>query len=135
VRLSRFYAELSDTLTRVYGAGLAGTALDSARSRVFGAARARLEGGLGDSLELYSGPGLARRPLNNATVVAGRIYRTRLELFEALYRRAGSVRESIEWLKAALERDPGADPYDVLSRLVGKSEARMSNSEVRSTVL
>jgi predicted aminopeptidase len=118
VRLSRFYADLADTLTTIYGAGLSGSTLDSARSAVFGAARAALEGGLGDSLELYSGPGLAGRPLNNATVIAGRIYRTRLGLFETLYRQVGSVREAVARLKAAIDRDPDADPYDVLERLI-----------------
>jgi predicted aminopeptidase len=119
VRLSRFYADLADTLTQVYGAGLTGPALDRARADVFGAARAALESGLGGELERYSGAGLARRPLNNATVVAGRIYRTRLELFETLFQQAGGVRAAIERLKAAVEREGDADPYQVLERLVG----------------
>jgi predicted aminopeptidase len=118
VRLSAFYAALGDTLTRTYGAGLTGPALDSARSAVFGAARAALESGLGGTLELYSGAGLARRPLNNATVVAGRIYRTRLELFDALYQQAGRVRAAVGRLRAAVEAESEADPYDVLERLV-----------------
>ena len=121
VRLSRFYADLADTLTKVYGAGLAGPALDQARAAVFGAARAALEGGLGGELELYSGAGLARRPLNNATVVAGRIYRTRLELFETLFQQAGGVRAAIQRLKAALDQEADAEPYDALARLVGAS--------------
>jgi predicted aminopeptidase len=117
VRLSRFYADLADTLTKAYAAGPAGEALDRIRDQIFGTARAALEAGLG--LELYSGPGLARRPLNNATVVAGRIYRTRLDLFEALYQQAGSVREAMGRLKAAIEDGRPADPYAVLERLVG----------------
>jgi predicted aminopeptidase len=118
VRLSRFYAQLADTLTRVYAAGLTGPRLDSARAAVFGAARQALETGLDHALELYRGPGLARRPLNNATVVAGRIYRTRLELFEALFARNGSVRASVTRLKDEIERDRGADPYQVLERAI-----------------
>jgi hypothetical protein len=97
-----------------------GPALDQARAEVFGAARAALEGGLGGALELYSGAGLARRPLNNATVVAGRIYRTRLELFEALFQQAGGVRAAIEQLKVAVEEEGDADPYEVLEGLVGR---------------
>jgi predicted aminopeptidase len=119
VRLSRFYASLADTLTKAYAASLDGAALDRARGEIFGAARAALEGGLDGTLELYSGPGLARRPLNNATVVAGRIYRTRLELFEALYQQAGSVRGAVERLRAAIDAQREADPYVVLERLVG----------------
>jgi predicted aminopeptidase len=124
LRLSRFYAGLADTLTRIYGAGLDAVALDVARAEVFAAARATLAGPLGDSLEVYSGPALARRPLNNAVVVAARIYRTRIDLFEGLFRQAGSVRAAVSRLAAALDARSGADPYVVLERLVAKEAGR-----------
>jgi predicted aminopeptidase len=122
VRLSRFYADLADTLTRAYARGLAGPELERVRAEIFGAARTALEGGLGAELELYSGPGLAARPLNNATVVAGRIYRTRLELFEALFQQSGSVRAAVERLRVAVDAAQGTDPYEVLERALGTRE-------------
>lgn len=118
LRLSAFYATLSDTLTRIYGARLEPTALERARAQAFEAARVALEGPLGDSLEVYSGPRLARQPLNNATVVAGRIYRTRLVLFEALGQQAAGVPDAVHRLAAAIAAAPGEDPYLVLERLV-----------------
>ena len=119
LRLAGFYARLADTLTAIYGAGLDPVALDVARVETFAAARAELAGPLGDSLEVYSGAGMARRPLNNATVIAARIYRTRLDLFESLFQRANTVRASVERLAAAIGGRPGTDPYVVLEELLG----------------
>jgi hypothetical protein len=47
------------------------------------------------------------------------IYRTRLELFEALYEQSGrSVREAVQRLAAAIERRGEREPYAVLETLV-----------------
>jgi predicted aminopeptidase len=120
MRLGAFYAALVDTLRAAYAQGLAGAALDSARALHYGTARARLATALDGTLERYSGERLARQTLNNATVVGTTIYRTRLELFEALYERSGrSVREAVRRLAEALEHRGGREPYEVLAELAG----------------
>jgi predicted aminopeptidase len=119
IRLGAFYAALVDTLRATYALRLTGAALDSARALHYGAARERLATGLDGTLERYAGERLARQTLNNATVVGTTIYRTRLDLFEALYERAGrDVREAVRRLAAALDEPGERDPYAVLGTLV-----------------
>ena len=119
LRLGAFYHALVDSLRAVYATGIAGTALDSARTHHYGRARAALASGLGGTLERYDGARLAGQTLNNATVVATTIYRTRLDQFEALYQLAGgSVREAVARLAAALEAAGRRDPFAVLDSLV-----------------
>jgi predicted aminopeptidase len=118
IRLSAFYARLADSLTALYQSGVRDTALEAGRTRIFGAAQAELAGPLGEELEVYSGARLAQRPLNNATVIAARIYRTRLDVLEAVYQRAGSVRQAVAMIAAAMRARGAADPYAVLDRLL-----------------
>ncbi len=74
------------------------------------------------TLEAYDGPRLAQRTLNNASLIAARIYRTRLELFDRLYLHAGNdVRQAVRALAGAIEAAHGSDPYSVLEDLVGGS--------------
>jgi predicted aminopeptidase len=123
MRLGAFYAALVDTLRATYALGLTGAALDSARALHYGAARERLASGLDGTLERYSGERLARQTLNNATVVGTTIYRTRLDLFDALYEQAGrDVREAVTRLAAALEGRGERAPFEVLADLVGRRE-------------
>jgi predicted aminopeptidase len=120
IRLGRFYVALVDTLRAAYATGVAGAALDSVRSHLFGMARERLRGGLDGTLERYGGDRLAERPLNNATLVGVGIYRSRLGLFETLFAQAGGdVRAAVERLGAAVRAQRDRDPFDVLVELVG----------------
>jgi len=118
VRLSAFYARLADSLTALYGSGGRDRALEEGRARIFGAARAELAGTLGEQLEVYSGARLAERPLNNATVIASRIYRTRLDVLEAVYRRAGDVRQAVALIAGAMRARGDADPFALLDGLL-----------------
>lgn len=116
-RLDGFYAALAAELESLYASGQSGTALDTARARIFDRARAQLRSGLGGTLEVYPGAWLARRPLNNATVIAGRFYRTRLDLFDRVYaRHGGDLRATVAAIGAAVRAD-AADPYGALARL------------------
>ncbi len=119
-RLDGFYAALAERLTRLYASGLAGQALEEARAAVFDSARAEMEGAVGGQLEVYQGAWLARAVrLNNARVVAARIYRTRLDLFDqALAASDGDLRTAMRRISAAVRERPGADPYAAVDALV-----------------
>ncbi len=115
-RLDRFYADLAARLNRVYGSGLGRDAMEAARAAVFDSARAELEGPVGRALEVYSAAALARAVrLNNARVVAARIYRTRLELFDRMLAAShGDLRDAVQRIAAAVRAAPGEDPYQAL---------------------
>jgi predicted aminopeptidase len=89
------------------------------RAHHYGAARARLATGLDGTLERYDGARLAAGTLNNATVVATTIYRTRLDQFETLYQQTGgSVPRVMALLAAGMESRGGRDPFAVLDSLI-----------------
>jgi predicted aminopeptidase len=116
--LSDFYAWLADALERLYESGLSADVLVREKRSVFDLARERLQTSLGDSLQVHRADLLARRTLNNASVVASRLYRTRLTLFETLWEAVdGDLRRAVRELADAIERDRGRDPFDVLSAI------------------
>ena len=120
IRLGAFYGALVDSLRVAYAQGPSGSALDSVRAHHYGRARERLAGNLEGTLERYDGGRLAARTLNNATVVATTIYRTRLDRFEGLYQQAGgSVRRVMELMGAGIEARGHRDPFAVLDSLIG----------------
>jgi len=115
VTLSGFYGELSARLEAVY----AGDGVDTSRAQTFADARARLRGGLGGALRVYDGSRLAGRTLNNASIIATRIYRTRLALFEAWFvQNDGDLRAAVQRLADAIEASPAADPFATLEVLL-----------------
>jgi predicted aminopeptidase len=123
--LDRFYAALAGRLTTLYGAGLPAESLAVARGAVFDSAQAQLAGPIARQLEVYDGAWLARIPLNNARVVAARLYRTRLTLFDdALRASDGNLRAAVEWIASAVRGT--RDPYAALDSLLsGPAAARL----------
>ncbi len=118
LKLSHFYAWLSDTLERLYGSAPDPEVLSRDKARIFAEARERLETSLGDSLEVYRGDLLARRPLNNASVVASRLYRTHLSRFESLWHANGrNLQRAVGTIVATVERERGRDPFEVLEAI------------------
>ena len=113
IRLQRFFDSLAVRLERMYALGLAGPALGQERRRIFEAAQAELAGPVGRTLQTIDPRWLARRPLNNAVVIAQRLYRTRLDVFEGLL--AESHGDLVRTIADVRRRVAGAgDPWAAL---------------------
>lgn len=115
MRLGRFYGDLASRLEALYAPGIAGPSLREERLRVFRMAQAELAGGAGRALETVDGRALSQRPLNNAAVIAQRLYRTQLDAFERLFTvRRGAVRDIVADVKARVGGSD--DPWAALRR-------------------
>ena len=112
--LDALYAELARRLDSAYAEGPTGLALERTRATLFGWARAQLTGAVGQSLETYDWRWFARAPLNNAVVIAQRLYRMNLNLFEEVYVHSNAdLRETIRAIQVRVFTQPG-DPYQAL---------------------
>ncbi len=76
--LDVFYAELARRLDSAYAEPLSGQRLEQVRTTVFGWARDQFRGPVGQSLETYDWRWFAQAPLNNAVIIAERLYRMNL---------------------------------------------------------
>ncbi|HXL34046.1 MAG TPA: aminopeptidase [Gemmatimonadales bacterium] len=113
--LDQLYAELARRLDSAYAEGPTGPALERARAALFGWARAQLTGAVGQSLETYDWRWFARAPLNNAVVIAQRLYRMNLNLFEDVYVHSNAdLKETIRAIQVRVFTQPGQDPYEAL---------------------
>jgi len=119
IRLSHFYDSLAARLERLYSSGVQGALLEAERQRVFGEAQDALAGPFGKTLQTIDAGSLARRPLNNAVVVAARLYRTGLDRFEALLASdGGDAVRAIADLKRRLAA--GGEPWAALPPEAGR---------------
>jgi len=113
--LDVLYAELARRLDSTYAAAPVGAALERARNAIFGWARAQLTGAVGQSLETYDWRWYAKAPLNNAVVIAQRLYRMNLNQFEEVYVHSrADLRETIRAIQVRVFTEPGRDPYQAL---------------------
>ena len=113
--LDVFWAELARVLDSAYAGNLSGEALERARARVFGWARAQLTGAVGQQLETYDWRGFARAPLNNAVAIAQRFYRSNLNLFEEVYvQNNADLAETVRAIQIRVLTQPGLDPFRAL---------------------
>ena len=112
-RLAQFYDNLIEQVERVYAAPVPAEQKRRAREALFQQARDRLAGQLARDLRTIDGRRLAERPLNNAVLLANRVYGTGLDRFDSLLvRRGGNLRATIEYVKREVRaRD---DPWWVL---------------------
>src|SRR5712691_5804012 len=83
--LDVFYAELARRLDSAYAEPLSGEKLAQVRAALFGWAHDQFKGPTGQSLETYDWRWFAQAPLNNAVVIAERLYRMDLNLFDEIY--------------------------------------------------
>ncbi|HYG65019.1 MAG TPA: aminopeptidase [Thermoanaerobaculia bacterium] len=99
-RLGAFYTELAERLESLYAEDLPARERERRRADLFARARAVMMGPLDRSLEVYSGKAMSRRGLNNAVVVAQRIYRTGLEDFDQIHAASGEdLRSSVSEIR------------------------------------
>lgn len=112
VRLSRFYSEVTRRVERLYASGVTGAELQRERAGVYRQAADAMAGAVGAQLETIDGPRLARLPLNNAVLLARRLYVTDLERFDGLLTVHPDLRSAIA--EVGRRSDAAADPWALL---------------------
>lgn len=118
-RLAAFYSALETQLRRIYSSGLSGPALERRRREVFQRAREAMAGPLGRSLEIYDGQRLSRRPMNNAWLVAHRVYSTGLDELDLIYEGEGrDLRAGVRQIVHSVRRNPKLRPMEALARTI-----------------
>jgi predicted aminopeptidase len=118
--LDVFWAELARRLDSAYAAPLSPDSLTASRTALFDWARQQLTGPVGQSLETYDWRWFVRAPINNAVVIAQRIYRERLNLFDELYAaNGGNLAETIRAIQLRVYTQPDGDPYRALYSRAG----------------
>ncbi len=117
VLFSRFVDELHGELEELYASGRPSEELLVAREEVFAAGKRRFA-----ELQKEMSPGaygaIAKRPLNNASVLAYRAYVRELESFEAVWRASGeNLRRTVSVFRELRDSD---DPEADLERLAAE---------------
>lgn len=113
--LDVFYAELARRLDSAYAGARTTAAVEAARESLFGWARTQLSGTVGQALETYDWRWFVRAPLNNAVVIAQRLYRMDLNLFDEIYvQNSADLRETIRAIQVRVFTQPDRDPYRAL---------------------
>jgi predicted aminopeptidase len=113
--LDVFYAELARRLDSAYTDLPDTSALERARATIFGWAGSQLAGGVGQQLETYDWRWFARQPLNNAVVIAQRLYRSNLNLFDEIYlQNNADIAETVRAIQIRVFTQPDQDPYRAL---------------------
>jgi predicted aminopeptidase len=116
ILLADYYRDLGTRLDSLYRSADS-AAVDSGRSEIAAWARHQLEGVIAPQLRTYRVGRLTERPINNAQIIAARIYRDRLHLFETWYQRSGGrVDSAVASLKRLVESVEGDSAYAVMER-------------------
>lgn len=111
VVLSGYYARLTERLDSLY-ALKDSAAIATGRVELSRWAREELAGPVGSQLRTYQIGPMADRPINNARLIAARIYRTRLDLFERWYEHEGrDVAYAVSALDSLMAGVPGDSAY------------------------
>jgi predicted aminopeptidase len=120
--LGDFYTSLANRLQRLYDSHPDSAGLEVGRSEAGAWAREELEGPVAARLRTLRIGKLPERPVNNARIIAGRIYRTRLDLFERWYDGHGrDIRGSVASLDTLMRGAVGDSALARLDRAVGDS--------------
>jgi predicted aminopeptidase len=122
--LGEFYDSLLTRLEAFYADRPTGDSLEAGRLAIGRWSREQLEGPYSARLRTFRVNRLAERPINNATLVGVRIYRTRLEWFERWYARHGSVRASLAAMRQLVDGVTGDSAFSRLERALADSGGR-----------
>jgi predicted aminopeptidase len=118
--LAEYYDAFLTRLEQFYAARPTGDSLEAGRRAIARWARELLEEEYGPRLRLLRVGRLAERPLNNATLVGVRIYRTHLDWFDRWYELNGrSVRRSVAALRELVEGIEGDSAFARLEQALG----------------
>ncbi|HEU5218223.1 MAG TPA: aminopeptidase, partial [Gemmatimonadales bacterium] len=110
--LGEFYDALLNRLEAFYATRPAGDSLEAGRVAIGRWSREQLEGPLGARLRTIRVGRLAERPINNATLVGVRIYRTHLDWFDRWYEQHGrSVSKSVLALRRLMDGVTGDSAF------------------------
>ena len=113
--LDVFYSELARRLDSAYASAPAGAGVEQVRATLVLWARTQLTGAVGQSLETYDWRWFATSHLNNAVVIAQRLYRMNLTLFDEIYlQNDADIAETIRAIEVRVFTQPGQDPYQAL---------------------
>lgn len=113
--LDVFYAELARRLDSAYADNLSGERLERTREALFAWAREQFRGAVGQSLETYDWRWFAQAPLNNAVIIAERLYRMDLNLFDEIYlQNNADIAETIRAIQIRVFTQADRDPYRAL---------------------
>lgn len=126
MRFGSFLSDLVDELEALYArVDLPSEEKIAAREVVFERARQDFAEMVQPRLEVLSFSSFTRTPLNNASLIARRIYYRRLDLFEAVYQASGrDLPRALERIGAAAR---GAnDPFEAVETLLGDAGASSS---------
>jgi predicted aminopeptidase len=123
--LGDFYSALASRLQALYNQHPDSAALEAGRNEAGLWARAELEGPVAERLRTLRIGKLPERPVNNARITAGQIYRTRLELFDRWYHsHGGDLEGSVASLDTLMQGVEGDSAYGRLEAAVGDSTNR-----------
>jgi predicted aminopeptidase len=135
VLLSQYYRDLTERLESLYSSGVDSAALDSGRAAVAEWAREQLEGPLAEQFRTYRIGPLSERPINNARIISARIYRTRLELFEAWFEQHGQDIAAAVRRLAVLEAEAeGEEAFQRLEQALENPEAMPGAPSIPDTL-
>jgi predicted aminopeptidase len=120
--LDVFYAELARRLDSAYAEPASAERLARVRTTLFGWARSQLTGPVGQSLETYDWRWFATAPLNNAVIIAQRLYRMDLNLFDEIYLQSNAnIAEAIRAIQIRVFTQADRNPYRALYSRPGMS--------------
>jgi len=119
--LATFWAEVYHSIDSAFAAhpgidGVARAARIAARDTIYRGARVELVESIGPKLRTVGPRYLQRVPLDNAALLARRVYLTDLDVFDAIYERERRDLQKTVALIIALARTEKADPYAALHR-------------------
>ena len=121
--LDVFYSELARRLDSAYAETLTPDRLEQVRATFFGWAREQFRGAVGQSLETYDWRYFAQAPLNNAVVVAERLYRMDLNLFDEVYlQNNANIAETVRAIQIRVFTQADRDPYRALYSRPGMND-------------